>query len=179
MKGLVPLLEAIAQLRKERNVTLTVIGNPRAGGRVERKIEQLQLRDIVTTISGVSDVELARLYGESQIAIVPSLYEGFSLPAIEAMSCGIPVVATTGGAIPEVVGPSGHAGLLVAPNNPLALKEAIQQLLDDEELRSRMSLNARERVMKRFTWSVTARGTVACYTAMMRHEALPISMEFS
>ena len=56
----------------------------------------------MTTISGVSDEDLARLYGEAEVAIVPSLYEGFSLPAIEAMSCGVPVVATTGGALPEV-----------------------------------------------------------------------------
>ncbi len=81
----------------------------------------------------MSDEELARLYGEAEVAIVPSLYEGFSLPAIEAMSCGVPVVATTGGALPEVVGVSGETGLLVEPNNPEALVAAIGRLLDDAD----------------------------------------------
>ena len=98
MKGLVPLLEAIAKLRAERDIDLIVIGKPQPKGRVASALERLGLTDIVTTISGVSDEDLARLYGEAEIAIVPSLYEGFSLPAIEAMSCGVPVVATTGGA---------------------------------------------------------------------------------
>ena len=69
---------------------------------------------------GSADDALARLYGEAEVAVVPSLYEGFSLPAIEAMSCGVAVVATTGGALPEVVGTDGETGLLVAPDDPSA-----------------------------------------------------------
>ena len=91
----------------------------------------------------MSDEELARLYGEAEVAIVPSLYEGFSLPAIEAMSCAVPVVATTGGALPEVVGTSGETGLLVEPNNPEALVEAIGRLLDDATLRERLGAAGR------------------------------------
>ena len=122
MKGLVPLLEAIAKLRVERDIDLIVIGRPQPRGRVARDHRAPRaLTDIVTTISGVSDEELARLYGEAEVAIVPSLYEGFSLPAIEAMACAVPVVATTGGALPEVVGVSGETGLLVEPNDPDAL----------------------------------------------------------
>jgi len=83
---------------------------------------------------------------------VPSLYEGFSLPAIEAMSCGVPVVATTGGALPEVVGVSEETGLLVEPDNPEALVVAIGRLLDDEQLRARLGAAGRTRVMERFTW---------------------------
>lgn len=178
MKGLVPLLEAIAKLRVERDIDLVVIGNPRPKGRVANAMERLGLNDIVSTISGVSDEELARLYGEAEVAIVPSLYEGFSLPAIEAMSCGVPVVATTGGALPEVVGVSGETGLLVEPNNPDALVGAIRQLLDDAALRERLGPAGRERVMERFTWEVTARGTAACYDAILRGDALPESMKF-
>ena len=178
MKGLVPLLEAIAKLRVERDIDLVVIGQPRAKGRVATTMERLGLNDIVTTISGVSDEELARLYGEAQVAIVPSLYEGFSLPAIEAMSCAVPVVATTGGALPEVVGVSGETGLLVEPNNPEALVEAIGRLLDDAPLRERLGANGRQRVMKRFTWEVTARGTAACYDAILNNLPLPEAMQF-
>jgi glycosyltransferase involved in cell wall biosynthesis len=179
MKGLVPLLEALAKLRVERDIDLVVIGRPKAEGRVARAMERLGLNDIVTTISGVSDEALARLYGEAQVAIVPSLYEGFSLPAIEAMSCGVPVVATTGGALPEVVGTSGETGLLVEPNNPDALVDAIRTLLDDAALRARLGANARERVMQRFTWEVTARGTAACYEAVLGHRALPDAVDFT
>ena len=178
MKGLVPLLEAIAKLRVERDIDLIVIGQPQPKGRVAMALDRLGLTDIVTTISGVSDEELARLYGEAEIAIVPSLYEGFSLPAIEAMSCGVPVVATTGGALPEVVGTSGETGLLVEPNNPEALVAAIGQLLDDAELRERLGANGRRRVMERFTWKVTARGTAACYDAILKGRPLPDSMSF-
>ncbi|MBU6233065.1 MAG: glycosyltransferase family 4 protein [Acidobacteria bacterium] len=178
MKGLVPLLEAVAKLRTERDIDLVVIGKPRPGGRVATTMERLGLTDIVHTISGVSDEELARLYGEAEVAVVPSLYEGFSLPAIEAMSCGVPVVATTGGALPEVVGQSGETGLLVEPNNPDALVGAIRTLLDDVTLQQRLGRAGRERVMQRFTWEVTARGTAACYDAILRGEQLPESMEF-
>jgi len=178
MKGLVPLLEAIAKLRVEREIDLVVIGQPQAKGRVAQALERLGLNDIVTTISGVSDEELARLYGEAEVAIVPSLYEGFSLPAIEAMSCGVAVVATTGGALPEVVGTSGETGLLVEPNDSEALVQAIRQLLDSEPMRQRLGANGRRRVMEHFTWEVTARGTAACYDAIMNGRPLPDSMIF-
>ena len=178
MKGLVPLLEAIAKLRIEREIDLIVIGQPRPRGRVANALERLGLTDIVTTISGVSDEDLARLYGEAEVAIVPSLYEGFSLPAIEAMSCGVPVVATTGGALPEVVGVSDETGLLVEPNDPEALVGAIRRLLDDADLRARLGAAGRQRVIERFTWEVTARGTAACYDAILTGRPLPESMDF-
>ena len=178
MKGLVPLLEAIAKLRAERDIDLVIIGRPREKGRVALAMERLGLNDTVTTISGVSDEQLARLYGEAEVAIVPSLYEGFSLPAIEAMSCGVAVVATTGGALPEVVGVSGETGLLVEPNSPDALVAAIGRLLDDRDLRERLGAAGRERVIERFTWQVTARGTAACYDAILTGQPLPDSMTF-
>jgi glycosyltransferase involved in cell wall biosynthesis len=178
MKGLVPLLEAVAKLRTERDIELVVIGKPQAGGRVDKTLERLGLRDIVSTVSGVSDEELARLYGEAEVAVVPSLYEGFSLPAIEAMSCGVAVVATTGGALPEVVGTDGETGLLVTPDDPEALMVAIRRLLDDEDLRRRLGAAGRDRVINRFTWQVTAKGTAACYDAVLKGEPLPSAVEF-
>ncbi len=173
MKGLVPLLEAVAKMRTEREVELTVIGRPREGGRVDRAIKRLGLSDVVRCVSGVSDDELAALYGEAEVAVVPSLYEGFSLPAIEAMACGVAVVATTGGALPEVVGTDGETGLLVAPDDPGALAGAISRLLDDPVLRARLGAAGRQRVIHRFTWEVTAAGTAGCYRALLAGEPLP------
>lgn len=176
MKGLVPLLEAAALLRRERSIALVIIGRPKSEGAVARAIERLGLSDCVTTISGVSDEEMARLYGEAEIAVIPSLYEGFSLPAIEAMACGVAVVATTGGALPEVVG--HEAGVLVEPNNPAALATAIATLLDDPDRRAAMGRAGRARVMERFTWEVTARGTAACYEAVLAGRDLPEAVDF-
>ncbi len=173
MKGLVPLLEAVAKLRTERDVELVVIGKPRPGGRVDRALERLGLRGVVRCVSGISDEELARLYGEAEVAVCPSLYEGFSLPTVEAMACGVPVVATTGGALPEVVGRDNETGLLVPPDDPGALAAAIGRLLDDPGLRARLGAAGRERVLGRYTWKVTARGTAECYQALMDGRPLP------
>ncbi len=173
MKGLVPLLEAVAKLRTERDIELVVIGKPRAGGRVDKAITRLGLDDIVHCVSGISDDELAQQYGEAEVAVVPSLYEGFSLPAIEAMACGVAVVATTGGALPEVVGTDGETGLLVEPNDPSALALAIGRLLDDPDLREQLGRAGRERILHRFTWQVTAKGTADCYTAVLAGKPLP------
>ena len=177
MKGLVPLLEAAALIRCERPLELVIIGTPKADGAVARAIERLGLRDCVTTVSGITDEAMARLYGEAALAVVPSLYEGFSLPAIEAMACAVAVVATTGGALPEVVGP--EAGLLVAPNDPAALAAAITTLLDDPVRRRAMGIAGRQRVMERFTWEVTARGTAACYEAVLAKQPLPDAVAFN
>ena len=167
MKGLVPLLEAVAKLRTERDIELVVIGNPRPDGRVAKAIERLDLAPVVRCVTGISDDELARNYGQAQVAVVPSLYEGFSLPAIEAMACGVALVATTGGALPEVVGTDGETGLLVPPDDPGALAQAIGRLLDDDELRARLGAAGRERVLGRFTWQVTAAGTADQYRELM------------
>ncbi len=167
MKGLVPLLEAVAKLRTERDLELVVIGNPRPDGRVAKAIDRLELAPIVHFVSGISDEELARNYASAEVAVVPSLYEGFSLPAIEAMACGVALVATTGGALPEVVGTDGETGLLVAPDDPSALAVAIGRLLDDDQLRRRLGAAGRQRVLGRFTWQVTAAGTAQQYRALM------------
>src|SRR4029450_13247287 len=119
MKGLAFLLEAVAKLRTERHVELVVIGKPKEAGRASRVLEQYGLSDAVTFVSGVTDERIVELYAEAELAVVPSLYEGFSLPAIEAMATGTPLVATDGGALPEVTGrhgetvlqcPAGYAG---------------------------------------------------------------------
>lgn len=167
MKGLVPLLEAVAKLRTERHVELTVVGRPTEGGRVARTIERLSLTSAVRCVSGISDDELAMAYAQAEVAVVPSLYEGFSLPAIEAMACGVPLVATTGGALPEVVGTHGETGLLVTPDDPEALATGIRTVMDDPALAARLGAGGRERVLGRYTWAATARGTAEQYRVVL------------
>ena len=167
MKGLVPLLEAVAKLRTERDVELVVIGRPKEGGRVARTVKRLGLESVVRSVSGISDEELAGEYAEAQVAVVPSLYEGFSLPAIEAMACGIPLVATTGGALPEVVGCDGSTGLLVEPGDPEALAAGIRRVFEDEVFAARLGEGGRRRVLGRFTWQATASATAEQYRALL------------
>ncbi len=167
MKGLIPLLEAVAKVRSVRDAELVVIGKPRTGGPTRDAIDRLGLEGVVRFVSGISDEEVVRLYAEAELAVVPSLYEGFSLPAIEAMSCGVPVVATTGGALPEVVGDDGLTALLVPPGDPGALANAITTVLGSAELRSRLGEAGRRRVLGRFTWQVTARRTAEEYGVLL------------
>ncbi len=171
LKGLIPLLEAVAKLRTERNVELLVVGKPRSGSKVGATIDRLGLGGAVEFVNGVSDDDMVELYAQAEVAVVPSLYEGFSLPAIEAMACGVPLVATTGGAIPEVVGRDGETGLLVPPGDPGALALAIGSALDDPVLRERLGIAGRNRVLKSFTWRATAMGTVDQYRALLEDRA--------
>ena len=113
MKGLVPLLEAVAKLRTERDVELTVIGRPNEGGRVEKAIARLGLADAVHCVSGITDAELARLYGEAEVAVVPSLYEGFSLPASRPCRAVWPWSPPPAARCPRSSGIDGETGLLV------------------------------------------------------------------
>jgi glycosyltransferase involved in cell wall biosynthesis len=161
LKGLVPLLEAVAKVRTEReDVHLVVIGRPKEGSKVPALLDKLGLRSQVEFVSGVPTQRIVELYAECEVAVVPSLYEGFSLPAIEGMSCGAPLVTTTGGALPEVTGPSGEAALTVPPNDPSALAGAILAMLAEPELRARLGAAGRARVLDRFTWRKTAEGMI-------------------
>jgi glycosyltransferase involved in cell wall biosynthesis len=163
LKGLVPLLEAIALVRQKRAVELVVVGKQRQGSTIPSVLRRLGLgENDVRFVHGVSDTYINELYAQAEVAVVPSLYEGFSLPAIEAMASGTPLVATTGGALPEVVGTEG-AARLVPPNEPSALAEAILTVLDSAAERRRLSEAGRARVLERFTWRVTAEETAAEY----------------
>jgi glycosyltransferase involved in cell wall biosynthesis len=168
LKGLVPLLEALAKVRTERSdAHLVVIGKLRSGSRIPSTLDRLGLRDAVKFVSGVTDERIVELYAECELAIVPSLYEGFSLPAIEAMASGAPLLATTGGALPEVIGTTGDTGRLVPPNDPGALAVAIVELLGDPAERARLARGGRARVLDRYTWRAMAEGTVAEYRKLL------------
>jgi glycosyltransferase involved in cell wall biosynthesis len=167
LKGLVPLLEALAKVRTERAVELVVIGKQRKGSKIPATLARLGLAGAVRFVTGINDTELVELYNRVALAVVPSLYEGFSLPAIEAMACGTPLVATTGGALPEVVGDDGGSGLLVPPGDPEALAHALLRMLGDDALRARLGAAGRRRVLERFTWRATAEGSVEQYRELL------------
>ena len=176
MKGLVPLLEALAKVRTERpEAHLVVVGRLKDGSVIPGVLDRYGLNGAVRFLSGVTDQGVVDLYAEAELAVVPSLYEGFSLPAVEAMACGVPLVATTGGALPEVAGRSGVTALLVPPNDPGALAQAMLAALADEELCRRLGAAGRKRTIERFTWPVTARGTVEQYRELLGSRPGPAS----
>ena len=167
MKGLKYLLEAVAKLRTERNVELVIIGRPTEGGASADLFAELGLTDCVSWVHGVSDERIVELYSEAEVAVVPSLYEGFSLPAIEAMSCGVPLVTTTGGALPEVAGSHGETCFQVPPGDGEALAAMLGTVLDQPDVRDRVGANGRQRVIDQWSWHHTAEQTVDQYRALL------------
>ncbi|WP_329121108.1 glycosyltransferase family 4 protein [Streptomyces sp. NBC_01353] len=164
LKGLIHLVEALAKLRTENPAAhLVVVGRRAEDGPVAQAIERYGLEDAVEFVKGISDAELVDLVRSAQVSCVPSLYEGFSLPAAEAMATGTPLVATTGGAIPEVAGRDGETCLAVPPGDAGALAAALGRLLGDADLRTRLGAAGRARVLANFTWARAAQGTAELY----------------
>jgi glycosyltransferase involved in cell wall biosynthesis len=161
LKGLVHLLEAVAKLRTERPARLTVVGSARPGGPAQATLDRLALHDAVRFTGPVPESELVRLLQQAAVVAIPSLYEGFSLPAIEAMACGTALVTTDAGALPEVVG--AEAGLQVQAGDVEELTAALQRVLDSPELRDRLGRAGRERVLSSYTWRATAERTADWY----------------
>lgn len=167
LKGVSYLLEAIAKLSSERDVELTLVSKLDPDGPSAAMIEELAIGSRVRVVSGLEDEEMAQLMASAEVACVPSLYEGFSLPAVEAMACGTPLVATRAGAIPEVVGDNGEAALLVPPRDSGRLAQAIGTLLDDADARTRMGAAGRRRVEERYSWAAVAAKTAAHYETVL------------
>ncbi len=167
LKGLRFLLEAMAKLRVERDVSLTVIGRAKEGGKSAELIDQLGLTDHIQFITGVPDERIVELYAESEIAVVPSLYEGFSLPAVEAMATATPLVATDGGALPEVTGVDGETVLRCKTGDADSLAAALRRGLESPDLRAKIGAAGRERVSELYTWRHTAIRTVEQYREVL------------
>ncbi|MFE9607580.1 glycosyltransferase family 4 protein [Streptomyces sp. NPDC006012] len=164
LKGLVFLVEALAKVRTEHpGAHLVVVGKRAEAGPVAQAVERYGLEGAVEFVKGITDAELVDLIRSAEVACVPSLYEGFSLPAAEAMATGTPLLATTGGAIPEVAGRDGETCLAVPPGDAGALATGLNRLLGDPGLRTRLGHAGRERVLRHFTWARAAEGTVAHY----------------
>ena len=176
LKGLSYLLEAMAKLRTERDIRLTIIGKPRPGHSMDL-IDSLGLKPYIDFVSGVTDERIVELYAEAELAVVPSLYEGFSLPAIEAMSTGICLVATDGGALPEVTGTNNETVLQCPAADADALAAQIARGLDDAELRSRIGEAGRNRVVSRWSWKHCAQLTVEQYREVLEMPHNKVKLE--
>jgi len=168
VKGIPTLLRAFAKVATERECQLTVVGKPAPGGPTEQLVGELSLAGRVRFVTGIGDADLAGLVASAEIAVVPSLYEGFSLPAVEHMASGTPLVASRTGALPEV---TGDAAVLVRPGDPEELAAAIRRLQESPRERERLSRAALRRVRERYAWPAVARATVAQYRAVISETA--------
>lgn len=167
LKGFRFLLEAFAAVRATRpQVTLKIVGRD-GHEATNRRIRELGLEGAVQFTGTLSDIEITRAYAEATIAVVPSLYEGFGLPAAEAMACEVPVISTSAGALPEVVGTSGESGVLVPPASSESLANSIVALLDAPERRRSMGAAGRQRVQQLFGWRRAAERMVEIYRELI------------
>ena len=160
LKGLFFLFQAVAELVKTRDIEVTVIGAPKEDGSIVKLIRKLGIGHLIHFTGRIDHGEFVRQYARAAVAVVPSVYEGFGLPVGEAMACGVPVISTTGGALPEVV---GDAGILVPPADHRALARAMREVLGNPKLAGDLGLAGYQRVQKHFTWSKAAEKTVAAY----------------
>ena len=167
LKGLVYLIETMVALREEgRDISLTIIGRPKPGKSMDL-IDRYNLHPHIEFVSGVSDERIVELYAEAELAVVPSLYEGFSLPAIEAMCTGTPLVATDGGALPEVTGADGETVFRCTAGDVSSLATSIRQALDQPEARAAIGTAGRQRVTERWSWRHCAELTVDQYREVL------------
>jgi glycosyltransferase involved in cell wall biosynthesis len=163
LKGVSHLLHAVARLRVERNLDVQLVSRLEPNGPTAKLIAELGISDIVHSSSGLSDSELADLLASAEVACIPSLYEGFSLPAVESMASGTPIVASRAGALPEVVGPDGECAQLVQPADVDELTKVLGELLDSPLERHRLGTAGRRRALEVFSWESVAAQTVSVY----------------
>ncbi|MBY8855902.1 glycosyltransferase family 4 protein [Nocardia sp. CA2R105] len=160
LKGISHLLQAVSRLRLGHDVELRLVAKLDPDGPTEKLIAELGLADVVTVSSGLSDTELAELLSSAEISCIPSMYEGFSLPAVEAMASGTPLVASRAGALPEVVADCAE---LVEPGNVDELTRAIGGLLDSRRRLDELGAAGRRRALSVYSWEAVAAQTVSVY----------------
>jgi glycosyltransferase involved in cell wall biosynthesis len=164
LKGLFYLLHAVEKISQKRPIRLIVVGTPKENGGIVRLIGKLGIGHLIHFCGRIDNAEFVRQYARAALAVVPSVYEGFGLPVGEAMACGVPVISTTGGALPEVV---GNAGVLVPPADANALARAIVDILDHPQRARALGQAGYQRVLTQFTWRRAAEKTVAVYREVM------------
>jgi glycosyltransferase involved in cell wall biosynthesis len=168
-KGILFLLKALQILKGEGvKVKLTVVDAIELNeAYAPDLIKQFGIEDMVEFTGRITNDELVSYYSSSDIAVTASVYEGFGLPAAEAMSCEVAVITTSAGALPEVVGTDGRSGMLVPPEDPRALADAIKRLLADAELRKKLAVGGRQRILERYTWEQCAQRCVDVYEGVI------------
>lgn len=167
-KGVPVMLDALAKLPS--HVHLTLVDEDSATNPARARVRALGIEDRVTITGRLATPALVRHYARATLVVVPSLYEGFGLPAAEAMACGTPVVASSAGALPEVIA-IGGGGLLVPSGDAGALASGIASLLDQPARRAELGAHARARVVAAFSWPRVAAATVEVYREVLAERA--------
>ena len=168
LKGLPVLLQAFAKVVTDRDARLIIVGKP---AEQTRRLEtELGLSGRITFTHGLGDSEYADLLASAEVAVVPSMYEGFSLPAVEHMASGTPLIVSRAGALPEV---TGDAALAIRPGDAEELAAALRLLLDSPSQRDQFASKALARVGERFAWPAVAAATVAHYRAAIAANPTP------
>lgn len=163
-KGLPTLIDALPLLPKD--VFLTLVDDDHPDNPARKRADALGLGDRLRIVGRVPIDQLVGLYRRAAVVVVPSRYEGFGLPAAEAMACGTPVVACAAGALPEVVS-TGGGGRLVPVENPQALAAAIADLLKDPVLRAELGARGREGIERAYAWPRVAALTAEVYAEVV------------
>jgi glycosyltransferase involved in cell wall biosynthesis len=171
-KGVTLLIEALAQLPPE--VRLVLVDEDHAGHEGRRRAAALGIGDRLTITGRLDRAELVRRYRQAALVVVPSLYEGFGLPAVEAMACGTPVVAAAAGALPEVMA-TGGGGLVVPRGDAGALAKGIATLLEQPAARQRLGAEARPRIEAAYAWRRVAERTAEVYRELLVRRGRPAS----
>ncbi|MGD0765405.1 MAG: glycosyltransferase family 1 protein [Dehalococcoidia bacterium] len=160
-KNRATLLKAFAKLRQQGIEHKLVVTGQRAWKYQAdfQLAEQLGLKGEVIFTGYVSSEDMPALYSAADLFVFPSLYEGFGLPVLEAMACGVPVVASNVSAVPEV---AGDAALLIDPRDPDLLSDSMARVLKDDRLRATLRRRGLERAAQ-FSWEKAARETIEVY----------------
>ncbi len=166
-KGVSYILRAISLTRNRVHLNIVDGGAPNRRF-VPHWIDKFGINDRITFMGKVTNEKLVELYNRSEIALSPSLYEGFGFPAAEAMACELPVIASTAGALPEVVGKHMETAMVVPPRDPQAIADAIDFLVENPAKREEIGKAARKRVLAAFTWENAAKEMVKVYEEVIR-----------
>ena len=154
LKGLRHLILALPRVIRQFPLTsLTVIGKSPEKSNLNNLIDDLNLEDKITFRSGISEKEIVKTYHDSDIAVIPSLYEGFGFGAGEAMACGVPLISTDSGGLKQVI---GDAALKIKPGSVNEIEEGILKLFTEEKIRQELAKKGRERMEEFFDWKIAA-----------------------
>ena len=155
LKGLDYLLNALSDLAEVySDISLSIIGEQKKGGHTERLIKKLNLEKRVNFFSNLTQEDLRKTYCEAELAIIPSLYEGFGFAAIEAMACGVPLISSSGGALPEVI---KDTGIIIPPKNVKEIYNSVDYLLSSPHIAKELAEKGLQRANSKFSWAAIAK----------------------